>query len=99
MDPQVKYIGMAWYRRKDYKKLLKLFVDSSKLPKTYDKWLKLAQKGFDDLVIQGCIVEEVYIDPETFPTWCVAHGLDIDAKARVRFANEFVARKHLGNDK
>lgn len=95
MKQQVKYVGMPWYRRADYEKLLSIFSDNHVLPETFEKWLQKAEDGFDDFTRQGLIVEKVYIDPDTFPAWCRARGLNIDAKARVEFANDFVGRKYL----
>lgn len=43
---------------------------------------------------RGLIAERVYIDPDEFPRWCAARGLDLDADARMAFASEAVARKY-----
>lgn len=62
-------------------------ADRDILPLTYADWLGKAQKGFDDLRAQGIIAVKAYIDPDTFPDWCRARGLDINAKARMEYAN------------
>ena len=90
----VQVVGMAWYRREDWKKLKALFTDAHKLHRTYDEWLKAAETGVKTLTAQGHIVEKVHIDPDEFAGWCAMRGLNIDAKARTQFANEFVYRKY-----
>lgn len=90
----IRAVGIAWFRRENYAKARKLFKDGHKLSPTYDQWLKRAKRAEKELKAQGHIVEKAYIDPETFPAWCRARGLDINAEARIRFANEFVAGKY-----
>jgi hypothetical protein len=90
---KVSVVGIAWYKKEDFDTLLSLFTDSKKLGSTYEEWLKDAESLVDKLRRNGHAFQKVYIDPYTFPAWCAANGMNIDAKARVRFANEFVARK------
>ncbi|MCU7839752.1 MAG: hypothetical protein KZQ94_10300 [Candidatus Thiodiazotropha sp. (ex Troendleina suluensis)] len=90
----VRAFGFAWFRREDYNRCLKIFIDSKVLPSQFDKWLKLANRALDDCKRQGNIAEKVYIDPDTFPAWCASRGLDVDAKARMAYASEVVAQKY-----
>ena len=89
-------IGIAWYHRRDYKRLKKIFTDGQDLPSTFEQWLQLAQEAYDRLKRQGHIVEKAYIDPDTFPAWCATRGLKINANARTTFADEFVRQKYFG---
>jgi len=98
MNPKIKYAGLVWYRREDYEKLKSVFSDSHVLPETFDKWLQRAENGFSDATSKGHTVVKVYIDPETFPAWCRQRSLDVNAKARVAFANDFIARKYRGQN-
>jgi len=91
----VRAAGMAWYRREDYDRLRNsVFVDGNVLHDSYAEWFKAAKNGESQLRSQGHIVERVYIDPDEFPQWCAAHGLNVDAKGRTAFANFVVAQKH-----
>lgn len=83
----VNIVGIAWYRREHYARLRNLFRDGRKLPATYDKWLKAANRTLDRYRDQGVIAVKVPIDPEQFPRWCEANGLDVDAQARMRYAS------------
>lgn len=93
-EMQVRATGIAWYKPDEYNRFRKLCSDGRKLPPTYNQWLKQANKAIDRFTAEGNIVEKVYLDLDTFPDWCKRRGLDIDAKARIRFANEFVFAKY-----
>jgi hypothetical protein len=80
--------GLAWYKREDYPKLLAIFDDADSLPDTYEEWLEEAGEIERKLIIQGHRVVRAAIDPATFPGWCEAKGLKLDATARTRFAME-----------
>lgn len=69
-------------------------ADADVLPPTFEKWFYRAEQLRGRLKKQGMVVEKVEIDPETFPAWCAARGLNVDAEARNAFANEAVAAKH-----
>ena len=90
---KVSATGFAWYRREDYEKILLIFEDANKFPRTYDEWLISAEKGLERLKSQGVFAVKVIIDPDQFPGWCAVNGHNIDAKARIRFANIEAARQ------
>ena len=71
---------------------MRMFVDARDLPDSYGDWLKSAQKTVDALTFGGITIVKAYIDPVTFPQWCLANGFRMDADARLRFATE-AARK------
>lgn len=93
-----KYLGFPWFERKDYNKLLNIFVDSQLMPKTYDEWLTFAKEGIDRLNNDGVNVKIVNIDPATFSDWCKENGLNFDGKARIAFADNYVANNYSGDD-
>src|SRR5262245_21453557 len=84
----VAVLGMVWYRRADYGPLRTSFVDSDKLPRTYDEWLAKAETGRRVLRAKGNVVVRVVLDPDEFATWCDAKKLPRDEKARGEFAGE-----------
>lgn len=93
MSRQVQIAGMAWYMREDYAALLGVMVDGHVLPRSYDDWLKKAEEAERQFKARGIRIVRVVIDPKAFPIWCQARGLDIDAKARMAFANDEAARQ------
>lgn len=84
---QVQVIGFAWYKEADYQRLKAMFIDGNKLPATFLQWQDQAEQVFKRYFRQGKVCIKAYIDPDTFPAWCAARGLNIDAKARMEFAN------------
>lgn len=92
---QVTVTGIAWYRREDYDRLKEMFKDGDKLAATFDRWLAQAQSIYDRLTAEGNVVVKAEISPETFPGWCRAHGMEMDAKARMAYGNECAAEKHI----
>ncbi|MBK1709823.1 hypothetical protein [Marichromatium gracile] len=94
-ESQLAATGIAWFRPEDYDRCRQLFVDGHKLPETYEEWHQAAQRIHDKLTAEGHRIERAYIDPKTFPAWCAARGLNVDAKARMQFAS-WVARVEHG---
>lgn len=90
----VRAVGLVWYAEEDWGELMQLFEDAHLLPPTYGKWREKAEQLFKHLKAQGFIAEKVYIRPQEFPDWCRSRGLNIDAKARNRYASWVVARKY-----
>ena len=91
---QVSATGIAWYRAQDYDRLKATFTDGWKLPDTFESWQRSAQNLYDKLTNEGLVVVKAYIDPNTFPEWCRANGMEMNAKARMRFANDCAAEHH-----
>jgi hypothetical protein len=87
-------MGIAWYRKEDWPQIKKIMIDAHKLHERYDDWLKAATQLEQRITQTGAIAERVYIDPEEFPRWCKARGLNVDAQGRERFGNEAVFLKY-----
>jgi hypothetical protein len=86
-------IGIAWYRAEDYRQILEVMADKAILPSTYRQWRKEAELRESDLKRLGNIVIRVIVDPEIFPIWCRARGLNVDESARTAFVSEVAARQ------
>lgn len=94
LPPSVRAVGLVWYRREHYARLRKLFEDGDKLPANFDKWLKLAEQTQQRYERDGFLTVKAYIDPDTFPAWCAARSLNVDARARMEFANHAAYREY-----
>jgi len=90
-------IGMAWYRPETFDRLRRMFKDGHKLHRTYDEWLAAAERGRKKNEDLGRVVFCIEIDPDDFPKWCRAEGLELDATARNRFASLMAYRAHLAD--
>ncbi len=95
MSQEMKVVGMAWYKPEHYDEVQRLSADGVMVIPTYQQWLDAAQELFNKIEREGHTVEKVYIEPDTFPSWCEERGLVMDSQARARFADEFVARKYF----
>jgi hypothetical protein len=87
-------IGLAWFWREDYPRLLGIFEDAHEMPATWEEWEQAAKKVENRFKAEGYAVERVHIDPDTFPAWCRSAGVRIVASARSRFTAETVASRH-----
>jgi hypothetical protein len=90
---RISAVGIPWYRRDQWDQCVAIMADREKLPRTYSEWLHRAQQVVETVKRQGQVPVRAYIDPATFPEWCRAHSLHIDAQARTDYAAP-VARQH-----
>lgn len=88
---KVQVIGVPWYKREQYDEILRVMEDASLLPRTYDAWLQAAEKVFESQERIGIVAVKAYVDPATFPDWCRARGLTVNAAARIQYASTTAA--------
>jgi len=91
---QVRATILVWYREEDWDRILEIMTDAEKLPPTFEDWQQKAEEEVRQLESQGMTVLKAYIDPEEFIGWCAIRGMDIDAEARMAFANEMAFKEH-----
>ena len=89
----IRAVGIAWYSRQDYRRILEIMEDANNLPRTFDQWLTRAEATERKFKSSGHIVIRAIIEPEEFAAWCHARGLNVDAKARTKWGNECVYRQ------
>lgn len=97
-EPGIRAAGISWYRREDYPRALDIMEDAHVLPPTCDEWERKAERQEREWQSRGFVVVRAIIDPEQFPAWCARRGLHVDAKARMRFANEVAFRSIVDKD-
>ena len=97
MGISVHITAMVWFRRGDYARLIGLFKDGDKFPRSYDEWLAKAETGRRGLEAQGVNVVAIHIDPDEFPVWCAEHGHDLNGQGRNAFAS-WAAYRLSGGD-
>ena len=84
---KVQVVGIPWYKKENFKKLLKLFDDSHKLHGTYHEWLASADELRKHMETESVSVVCVDIDPHDFSEWCKSKGCKLDADARGKYAS------------
>ena len=97
MTQTVKAVGIPWYYRQEYRRILDIMEDADKLPATYDRWIKSAETVERDLKSKGHIVVRAIINPDEFAAWCRSRGLNINANARMQWGNEAAMRHVKGS--
>ncbi len=88
MNLPVQIAGMVWYSEAEYPKVLATMKDAHLLPRTFADWLRKAEQGEALQQAQGVLTFRVLIELDAFVAYCNRLGLEVDAKARTRFANE-----------
>ncbi|WP_066120293.1 hypothetical protein [Blastomonas sp. CCH2-A2] len=81
-------VGIPWYRRDDYPRILQIMADSDELSPTYDEWEKRAQFKERDVIASGLTPYRAYIEPDKFRAWCVMRGRELNADSRIMFAGD-----------
>jgi hypothetical protein len=81
----IKALGISWYRKEDYPRLLSIFEDSDNLPRTFEKWFLQATAFENGVIKSGKRVFRIIIDPNSFPGWCAANKLKVNTHARQLF--------------
>jgi hypothetical protein len=89
----IRAVGIPWFNRDDYQRILRIMVDADKLPATYEAWYYRAERTERESKRSGVIVVRAIIDPDEFVKWCAKEGLNVDANARIRFGAEYARRK------
>jgi hypothetical protein len=92
----IRAVGIAWYARQDYRRIVEIMDDADQLPGTFDQWLKRAEATEREMKRAGHTVARTMIKPDEFAAWCRAKGLSLDGKARSQWSSEFVARVERG---
>lgn len=88
-----KTVGVPWFRKEDYPKLLLLLPDASYLPRTYEEWMVEASSFCESLNRDGVGTIKIVIDLDNFPFWCARQNKKLDVSARRDFAHEMATRE------
>lgn len=79
-------VGLPWYRREDYPRILTVMADNYDLPRSFDEWEKRAHEAVKFVVREGGKPVRVEVKPDKFITYCSLRGLNVDAHGRQMFA-------------
>jgi len=88
-------VGVAWFRRKDWVRLLEISADREELETTFDEWEAGAIATMAELRSNGVDVSKVPVDLDRLASWCRGLGIPVDARARARYAAEELKRTDL----
>jgi hypothetical protein len=80
-------VNMAYYRKKDWKKFLKIIDDRNGMYEFWEDWHKSYSDAKRSLTSKGMIVNDYVVDLDKLKTYCKIRGLKIDGKARSQFVS------------
>jgi len=89
-------VGLPWYDRADYERIREIMVDGQNLPASFDDWQAKAQRLEAEQRRVGRTTVRAHIDPEQFVAWCAGDNRQVDAKARIAWANIVALRSVRG---
>ena len=77
-------IGIAWWRREQWDRLLQISEDAEGQYDSYDDWLADAKKNLASGA-NGIGGEKVDIDVEELLAWCNEQGLAVNSQSRAQY--------------
>jgi hypothetical protein len=80
-------VNLAYYRKKDWRKLLEMIDDRDSMHDTWKEWHKSYLKVKRDLISQGFAVNDFVVDLNELKKYCADMGMKIDGNARSRFVS------------
>ena len=84
-DTGATVMGVAWYRRDQWDRLLEISSDRAELEDTYDEWKAVAEENLVNLAQHGYELCKVQIDVEELLIWCNSQNRTVDGDARTEF--------------
>lgn len=87
-------VGLAWFDRKQWKRLTEAVEDRNELDKTYEQWEQSALDTVRMIERQGQKVEKVHVEVESLVSWCKEKGLPVNGKSREEYVAQIMRRRH-----
>ena len=81
-------VKLAYYRKKDWKRFIKINDDKESMHSSWKEWHKDFQKMKKNLISEGYHVIDVEIDLDKLIDYCKKKGIKNDGKARSQFVQE-----------
>ena len=92
--PRPTIMGVAWYERDEWNRLLEVAADPDSLEPSYDEWKTTAESAMAKLAAAGLVVVQETVRVAELVRWCEDRGRPVDAEARAAF----VTAKLAGGD-
>lgn len=86
-------VGIGWYQRDQYDKLLEAAADRDKLDDSYEAWTASAEKAIQNGVKAGMKMEKVYINVDDLIAWCNEQSLALNGEARAKYVEYQLRRQ------
>jgi hypothetical protein len=87
-------VGLAWFDRKQWKRLTEVVEDRNELDATYEQWERSAVDAVQMVERQGQKVEKVHVEVESLVSWCKEKGLPVNGQSRAEYVTQIMHRRH-----
>lgn len=84
-------LGIAWYRREQWNRLLEASADRDELEENYDDWLRTAEGTLKELKRMGASVVKVDVDVNKLVVWCMVVNRPLDGAARAEYVSKLLS--------
>ena len=78
-------IKLAYYRKKDWKRFVKIIDDRESMHDTWHDWHKAFEKTKLDLINQGFEVVDIIVNLDELTEYCKLLGIKNDGSTRSQF--------------
>jgi len=89
-EEQHPVVGIGFYRREQWPRLLETADDRKELESTYDEWKLNLIKSVKNLLALGMTPLKVDIDMEELLTWCMGRGFKNTGENRAEFITDLL---------
>jgi hypothetical protein len=87
-------VGVAWFDRKQWKRLTEAIENRNELDETYEQWQKSALEAVRMIERQGQEVEMVHVEVVSLVYWCTENGLPVNNTSRAEYVRQLMQRRH-----
>ena len=87
-------VGIAWFDRKQWRRLTEAVADRNELDDTYEQWQQSALEAVRMIEGRGQKVEMVHIEVESLVSWCKEKGLPVNGESRAEYVVQLVRRRY-----
>ena len=87
-------VGVAWFDRKQWKRLTEAVEDRNQLDDTYEQWHEAALDAVRLIECQGQKAEKVHVEVESLVSWCKERGLPVNGESRAQYVTQIMRRRH-----
>jgi hypothetical protein len=87
-------VGLAWFDRKQWRRLSEAVEDRNALDATYEQWQQSALEAVRMIESQGQKFEKVHVEVESLVSWCKDKGLPVNRESSAEYATQLARRRH-----
>jgi hypothetical protein len=91
---RIVVVGVAWFDRKQWRRLTEAVADRGELEDTYEQWEQSALEAVRMIEREGRKMEKVHVEVESLVSWCKEKGLPVNGESRAQYVTQLVQRRH-----